>query len=191
MLSLEYLIATYGYWALLAGTFLEGETVLILAGFAAHRGYLQLPWVILIAFMGAFAGDQFYFFLGRWKGQAFLQARPAWQGRVARVNRLIERYHTPIILSCRFLYGLRLAFPFAIGMSRVAALRFVLLNAVSAAVWAVAGALGGYLFGSAMEVILRDLRRYELEVITGLIFAGLLFWGINFYRRKKMEPPPG
>ena len=47
------LIQSYGYWAILAGTFLEGETILVLAGFAAHLGYLQLPWVILAAFAGS------------------------------------------------------------------------------------------------------------------------------------------
>ena len=39
-LSLAELLDTYGYLALVVGTFLEGETVVVLAGFAAHRGYL-------------------------------------------------------------------------------------------------------------------------------------------------------
>jgi membrane protein DedA with SNARE-associated domain len=51
--TLESIIETYGYWALLVGTFFEGETVLVLGGFAAHRGYLTLPWVILAAFIGS------------------------------------------------------------------------------------------------------------------------------------------
>lgn len=36
-MSLEELISTYGYAAGGIGTFLEGETILILGGFAAHR----------------------------------------------------------------------------------------------------------------------------------------------------------
>ena len=40
---LESLIDTYGYLTILIGTFLEGETILVLGGFAAHRGYLHLP----------------------------------------------------------------------------------------------------------------------------------------------------
>ena len=38
---LEHYIETYGYLAVMIGTFLEGETILVLAGFAAHQGYLQ------------------------------------------------------------------------------------------------------------------------------------------------------
>jgi membrane protein DedA with SNARE-associated domain len=45
-------ISAYGYYAVEAGTFFEGETVLVLAGFAAHRGYLELPLVIACAFAG-------------------------------------------------------------------------------------------------------------------------------------------
>jgi len=36
---LESILNTYGYFALVIGTFLEGETFLIAAGFLAHRGY--------------------------------------------------------------------------------------------------------------------------------------------------------
>ena len=42
VMTLTALIASYGYYALFVGTFLEGETVLIAAGFAAHRGILDL-----------------------------------------------------------------------------------------------------------------------------------------------------
>ena len=46
-MTFEYLISHYGYVALVIGTFLEGESMLIIAGFAVHLGYLKLQWVIL------------------------------------------------------------------------------------------------------------------------------------------------
>ena len=45
-MSLPQLLTDYGYWAVFVGSLLEGETILILAGFAAHRGYLSLPLVM-------------------------------------------------------------------------------------------------------------------------------------------------
>ena len=75
-MTLESLVDAYGYVAVLVGTFLEGETILILGGFAAHRGYMALPWVILAAFIGSLCGDQLFFFLGRWHSQAILSKRP-------------------------------------------------------------------------------------------------------------------
>ena len=62
---IQTLIQNYGYWAVFVGTFIEGETILLLGGFAAHRGYLALPWVIVAAFFGSLCGDQLFFFLGR------------------------------------------------------------------------------------------------------------------------------
>lgn len=45
-MSLENVIESYGYWALFLGTLLEGETFVVIAGFLAHQGYLQLKLVI-------------------------------------------------------------------------------------------------------------------------------------------------
>ena len=47
-MDLQGIIENYGFAAVLVGTFLEGETILILAGLAAHLGYLNLPLVIFI-----------------------------------------------------------------------------------------------------------------------------------------------
>ena len=57
-------IQTYGYWAILIGTFLEGETILVLGGLAAHMGYMDLGGVILAAFAGSLCGDQLFFSWG-------------------------------------------------------------------------------------------------------------------------------
>ena len=64
-MDLQSIIENYGYAAILIGTFLEGETILVLAGLAAHQGCLVLTWVILAAFMGSLCGDQLFFYLGR------------------------------------------------------------------------------------------------------------------------------
>ncbi|HMB24652.1 MAG TPA: hypothetical protein VKP08_17530, partial [Anaerolineales bacterium] len=72
-MSFATIISQFGYPALVLGLLLEGETVLVLAAFMAHRGYLQLPWVILIGLIVTFASDQFFFWLGRTKGNQFIE----------------------------------------------------------------------------------------------------------------------
>lgn len=64
-MSLEVLISTYGYVAVIIGAFFERETTIVLAGFAAHRGYLDLPWVMVCGFLGTLCVDQLYFYLGQ------------------------------------------------------------------------------------------------------------------------------
>ena len=87
------LVDTYGYWAVLVGAFLEGETIHALAGLAAYRGYLDFRWVVLIAMIAGFLGDQFYFFLGRYKGSAILARFPNWQERAHRFDTMLARWH--------------------------------------------------------------------------------------------------
>lgn len=75
--TLEHLIRDYGYWALLVGTFLEGETILIIGGFSARLGLLELPYVMVIAFIGSLSGDQLSYFIGYFKGRELLFKHPA------------------------------------------------------------------------------------------------------------------
>jgi membrane protein DedA with SNARE-associated domain len=172
-------LATYGYAAVVVGTALEGETVLIAAGFAAHRGYLSLPWVIASAFVGSFGGDQLYFFLGRRYGRRMVDWRPAWRARVATVNRWLERWSTLFVLGFRFLYGLRTVSPLVISLTRISARRFVLLNGCGAALWAVAFATAGYLFGAVIEASLSRAERHEGVILATLAVIGAAMWGIH------------
>ena len=182
---METFLQTYGYWAILVGTFLEGETILVLAGLIAHRGYLDLNGVILAAFVGSLCGDQLFFYLGRRHSTFLIGRRPGWKSKLHRAERLIDRFKTPLILGFRFLYGLRTVMPFAIGLSTVPVLRFVVFNAIGAGVWAVAIGGGGYLFGQAIEGVIGDIRHYEMFLFAFIGVAGLIVWAVYFYRRHR------
>ncbi len=187
--TLEYLIQTYGYWALLLGTFIEGETILLLAGVAAQLGYLDLSLVIMVAFIGSFSGDQFYFHLGRWKGQELLAKYPKWQAKANRVYCYLEKYHDLIMLGFRFVYGIRIMTPVVLAMNpKIKSSRFFFFNAIGALIWSVAVAGGGYIFGHAIEMVLVKIKNYE---IAFLIFIGVAGTGILLFRRywKKRHKP--
>ncbi|MDP3182266.1 MAG: DedA family protein [Desulfobaccales bacterium] len=187
MTTLEHLIKNYGYLAVMLGTFLEGETVLVLAGIAAHLGYLKLSLVVLAAFIGALSGDLLYFFLGRWHGPGILLKHPQWQTRIDKLQKLLARYHSPLILMSRFLYGLRMVAPFALGLGHVPPGKYLLLDATSVLVWTVAVAAGGYLFGNFLEIIIGDIKRYELLVMGAIAAVGILIGVIYYYRRRKYQ----
>ncbi|MGD9763538.1 MAG: DedA family protein [Candidatus Binatia bacterium] len=173
---LESLISRYGYLAILVGTFLEGETILVLGGFAAHRHLLSLPGVMLAAFIGSLASDQLFFCIGRRCGPAFVAKRPRLAAGVERVRGLARRYDALLILSFRFLYGLRNVTPLALGMSDVPVAKFAVLNAIAAAVWAIAVAGLGWYVGGAAKELLGHIERYEIRVAAGIAAVGALFW---------------
>jgi len=193
-MTLEELVSTYGYAAIAVGTFLEGEMILVLGGFAAHRGYLDLSWVIACAFAGSVFGDQLYFHIGRAQGPGLLARRPGWQARAERVFRLLHAHQVWLILGFRFIYGLRTVTPFLLGAGRVSPVRFLVLNVIGGFAWAVAFGVLGYVFGEAMELVLGDLRRYELRAFLALAVAGALAWAVRVLWRRRAErprPPPG
>lgn len=183
-MTFEYLISHYGYVALVIGTFLEGEGILIAGGFAVHLGYLELPWVILAAFGGSLAGDQLYFFLGRMKGDLFLQKHPRWEAKVKKVWKLLDRYRTLLILGFRFVYGFRTVTPFAIGLSTIRASHFLVLNVIGALGWSIVVALLGYFFGAAAKVVAVDIRQYGRWIIAGIFLAVAAVWMIYFLHKR-------
>lgn len=185
-MTLHYFLETYGYAAILVGTVLEGETILILGGFAAHLGYLKLPWVIVAAFAGTLSGDQLFFYLGRTHRGKIIKTFPSWATRIRKAQTALERYGNTLMLTFRFLYGLRTVIPFAIGMTSISATRFFCFNVVGAIIWAVVIGAGGYLFGRALELFLADVRHYEIEIMAIIILAGLLVWTIHFHRRRHL-----
>jgi len=180
--TLSSLIAQYGYFALFFGCLIEGETLLILAGFAAHQGYLQLHWVMLIAMLGGFSGDQICFWLGRRHGAWVLLRFPRLVPVFERAKVLIARHHELLIVGIRFMYGLRTAGPMAMGMSAVPLWRFMVFNALGAAIWAAGIGGAGYLFGQALTLIFDDLKKVEETLLIILLFSGFIVWGWRRYK---------
>lgn len=192
-MDLPGLVQQYGYYAVFFGALLEGETVLALAGLAAHRGYLDFLAVTIIAGVAGFLGDQFYFFLGRTRGSVILARFPTARARAHRFDDLLARWHTPLIVGIRFLYGFRILGPILLGMGRCPAWKFVVFNAIGAAIWAPLVAGIGWSFGHALEAALADMHRAEAWAFGALALAGLgvLAWGRWREKRRKEGPPPG
>ncbi len=188
-MSLEEVVNHYGYIGILIGTFLEGETILVIAGFLAHRGYLELPVVIAIAFTGTLIGDQLYFYIGRIKGHEFIEKRPGWKSKTDRVFYLLNQYDALFILGFRFLYGIRTIAPFVLGASGVSPIRYLALNTCGALIWATLIGVLGYYFGHALEILIDEIKQYEARVITGLLLVGTTVWILYHWRENKHNQP--
>ena len=188
--TLERLVADFGYVAILIGTFCEGQTTLLVGAFAAHQGYLRIDMVILIAFVGSCAGDQFWYMLGRRYGPGRLVKRPWLADRVERITRWLDRYPTLFILGFRFVYGIRNIALVAIALSKIPPWRFYVLNVVAAAIWAVTGGVAGYLFGAAVEAFVGHLKVVEQRLLAAVALALIgYFAGRELYRWFRKAPP--
>jgi membrane protein DedA with SNARE-associated domain len=183
-MTLATLIAAHGYWILALGCLLEGDTVLVLAALAAHRGYLNPAVVVTIAAVCAFAGNQFSFWLGRRHGTALLERWPFLATHSAEIRRLIERHASLAAVAVRFAYGTRIAGPMLLGASPMSHLRFAVLNALSAIAWALLVGAAGWLFGEAAQRIFGQVAHVEGWIFGALIVA-LVAWRLLRHRSAK------
>lgn len=178
-MNLGHLIETHGYWILAIGCLLEGETILILAGFAAHQGRLDPPAVVAIAAASGFVGDQFFFWLGRRHGPAVLARWPSVARQSDRVHRLLAGRQALVIIGIRFAYGLRVAGPVLMGAMPFSAPKFALFNAIGAVLWSSLIAGLGWLFGAAAERVMGELRHVEGWLLLTIAGGGLLWWWLR------------
>jgi len=189
--TLIELIRNYGYLAILVGTFFEGETILLLGGFAAHLGFLELPWVILSGLSGSFCGDQLFYYIGRHYGPKIIARRLSWQERAERVYKHLHRHKNLLILTFRFFYGLRNVTPFAIGAANVSRARFFTLNLIGAILWAISFGYAGFLFGAGFRLVLADFALYETYVLFALALLGVVIWLIALVRSRRKARQQG
>lgn len=183
-IDVNYLLATYGYWAVFVGCLLEGETILLLGGMAAHQHILSLWPVIAYASVAGMLGDQILFWTGRYFGARLLPRLHRHDAAIKRVSGLIERYPTASIFSVRFLYGMRLVGPMVIGASRLSAIRFSLVNLVGAVVWATIFASAGYWAGEFLEQMLGNLKPYRLPIAIVVVVLACAVALFRHYRAK-------
>jgi membrane-associated protein len=133
---------------------LPSETVVLTASILAARGVLSLWLIIPLATLGAFAGDNVCFALGRRVGEPV--ARRLFRGEKSRerlewAERAIGRHGALIIVVGRFLPGGRTASTFAAGLSGLPYRRFVVADACAAVAWGLYASLLGYFGGSEFQ----------------------------------------
>jgi membrane protein DedA with SNARE-associated domain len=145
-----------GYIALFVGSFLEGETVVFLAGVGAHHGYFSLPTVIGVVVAGAFIGDQVFYFIGRRYGNRLLARFPRLAAGAPRVQAMLRRWDVLAIILVRFAYGIRTAGPLVIGTCGISPWRVALFNFIGVVLWAPLVAGLGYFAG---ELVTRWVGR--------------------------------
>lgn len=173
----ENYVADWGYVILFCWSILEGELGLIFAGIASHTGHLNVWLAIFIAGLGGFVGDQIYFYIGRCN-KGYIQAHLSKQRRkLALAHLLLQKYGWSIIFIQRYMYGMRTIIPISIGLTRYSALKFAIINLISAWVWAAITILLAWVFGDKILEFLQLFKAHPyIFVIFACAFLGGVWW---------------
>ena len=194
MAEFEHYLAAFGPIAILLGAAFEGQTAVIAGGVLARQGLLSPYWAVAAAALGSGILDQVLFILGRSFRDTGFVKRVAAKTAFAKALGLIERYPTGFILIFRFLYGLRAAGPVAVGVTQVGTIRFAVLNAIGALIWAGVFVGIGVIFGPAVVSLLSGLAAHAAPIAIGavvlLVLGGLIIWRWRVWAAERGPPKP-
>jgi len=187
--EIQQLIAQYGYWLMAFGAIVEGETFLVAGGVAAQQGILHLPGLIALALVGSALHDNSLFWLGRLGGKKILQKKPDFHKKVDKGLKLFDKYGVLLIIALRFAYGFRTMIPTVLGMSQINAKKFFFYDLLGGLIWSSVFIIGGYWFGKAIDVFVKDLSHYSawgfravaIAILMILLALGIYFWRKRFF----------
>jgi membrane protein DedA with SNARE-associated domain len=189
---MEEFLRQYGPIGIFLGAGFEGQTAVIVGGILARQHILHLWLVLLSATAGSGAVDHLLFVAGRrfrthrWVVRA--QEQPAF----SRALGFIEKYPISYTLAFRFIFGLRVASPIAIGVTQVPTWRFTLLNIAGAVLWATTFTMAGFIFGEAVHNLLgkgHHAGQWTLAAAGAIVVAVAITWAVRYLlRRRKRQP---
>jgi membrane-associated protein len=131
------------------------ETLVITLGvFAASNAEPNIVLVILVAAVGAFAGDHISYWIGRKSGPKIMaKVKPGSRTKKAydSVGRMLEKRGGLVLITARYIPGGRTACTITTGATKYPLRLFVRYDAIAALSWATYSALIGYIGGAAFK----------------------------------------
>lgn len=181
-------IKEYGYIILFFWSILEGESGLIMAGLLSHTGDMNLFLAIFIAGLGGFAGDQLYFYIGRFNKSYVHRKLKQQKRKLALAHLLLKKHGWPIIFLQRYLYGLRTIIPIAIGLTGYSAKKYALINLIAAWCWSSVIILPVWYFGNEiLSVITYGREHWYFALPLVAILIGIVYYYINSIDTKTLK----
>ncbi|MER7751795.1 DedA family protein [Kitasatospora sp. NPDC097643] len=174
---------------LLVGFFLPGDSLLFTAGLLCVPGatkgpQLELYQVLPAALVGALAGAQVGYLIGRQSGTALLRRvkrRSLLEG-VQRAEVLLAKYgHGKAIVLARFIPVVRTVLNPLCGVLDVPVRAFTFWQVLGGTVWTVGVVLAGYVLGSSVP----DIDRYLLPIIGLVVVVSVLPIVLEVFRARK------
>ncbi|MBA2337747.1 MAG: VTT domain-containing protein [Acidimicrobiia bacterium] len=180
-------IIVFAESGLLVGFFLPGDSLLFVAGFLSAEAGGQvlpaLPWVLLVAFVAAVAGDQVGYLFGRKVGPALFDrpdSRFFKQANVDKAHAFMDKHGPKTIVLARFVPIVRTFAPIVAGVGAMDYRTFVTYNVVGGLLWAVGVTTLGYFLGE-IEIVKDNI---EIAIIV-IVAVSLLPVVIELWRHRR------
>lgn len=180
-------LLNYGYVILFVYSLGGGMVALIAAGFLAGADKLNIGICVVLAAFANFIGDTLLFYIARFNKTEILPKMRKYRRQLALAQILFKRHGAKIILFKKYIYGLKTLIPLAIGVSKFGFVKFSIINAVSAVIWALSVGLSSYLAGDFISRVSSEFGEKTAVYIGIAMIALIMVWIFaNSKRRKKI-----
>ncbi|GAA2791791.1 DedA family protein [Kitasatospora sp. CM 4170] len=187
--ALGIAVVLFAETGLLVGFFLPGDSLLFTAGLlcttGAHSGpHLDLAQVLAASAVGALAGAQVGYLLGRRGGRTLLtrsRSKRLHEG-AARAEEILQRYgHAKAVVLARFVPVVRTVLNPLAGALGVSARTFTLWQVIGGLVWTFGLVLAGYALGSSVP----NVDHYLLPIVAVVVVVSLLPLVLELLRSRR------
>ena len=185
-MSLKQLLIDHGPTAVVIGAIVEGDMTLILAGVVAHLGVFPLPVAMAAGAAGCLLGDCGWFWVGRWRGARF-RSGPLYRRVGRRIESLARRFGVWQLMLSRFVYGTKNASMVFWGLQGLNFVRFILVDGLGILAGTLVFVSLGYAVSGSGEVLLGEVRRFELWLLGAVVVGIILVYIIHRLTKRELH----
>ncbi len=179
-------LSTYGYIILFLYSLGGGMVALIAAGVLSYSGQMDLSISIIVAFIANALGDSILFYMSRYNKAQMAPYLRKHRRKLALSHVLMKKYGDKIIFFQKFIYGIKTLIPIAIGFTKYEALKFNILNVISALLWSLIVGIASYKAGESLMNASKYISSHPwLAPLIVFVLIGILWIYLKMATKKK------
>src|SRR6478736_4164486 len=184
-------LLVFGESAFFAGFVIPGETAVLLGGFLASQGQLDIVALIVVVVVSAILGDTVGYEVGKHLGPRVLHLGilRRHQDRLGSAQESLRRRGGPAVFLGRWTAFFRAVMPGIAGLSRMRYRVFVFWNALGGITWGITFSLVGYFAGASYAKVASTIGKGAAVVLALLVISGLVVWSVRRKQRDQDEEP--
>lgn len=171
------------------GFFLPGDSLLLTAGLLASQGFLSLPILIPLIFIGAVLGDNVGYWFGNKVGPPIFNrpnSRFFRRENLLKAREFYDRHGAITVTAARFMPFIRTFAPIVAGAVDMQYRVFFFFNLLGGVLWGIGVTVIGYLIGYFFGQ-LEGLDKYFTLLVLVVIFVSALPAMIHVWKENRHE----
>ncbi|MCE9582869.1 MAG: DedA family protein [Planctomycetes bacterium] len=184
------------------------EITLLISGYAAYHGWVNLWLIMALCVAAILAGDLTMFLIARrWGGRLLKTRFGAWLfpvTRLEKVHRYFDKHGSKTVFFARFFAGIRMPVYFTAGMTKMNPVRFVLLDLAGTLISGPTSIFIAFKFSDNFDRAMKNVNNANHWIFGGMLVVIVLTVGWHLWKdhrervaakrelaQRASEGPPG